>query len=119
MFPRFLSRSEELDWRAAEFQESGWDCTLSNVSSKHITAESKSTAVSAKARRSHFHCLVELDRSARTWRNANTSPECCMELICNFPKLPDKYDRALREAVSFVLDRSEEHTSELQSLRHL
>ncbi len=28
-----------------------------------------------------------------------------MEYVCNFPKLPDKYDRALREAVSFVLER--------------
>ena len=28
-----------------------------------------------------------------------------MEYVCNFPKLPDKYDRALQEAVSFVLDR--------------
>ena len=27
-----------------------------------------------------------------------------MEYVCNFPKLPDKYDRALREAVSFVLE---------------
>jgi predicted nucleotidyltransferase len=28
-----------------------------------------------------------------------------MDYLCNFPKLPDKYDRALREAVSFVLER--------------
>src|SRR5215813_2861548 len=28
-----------------------------------------------------------------------------MEYVCNFPKLPDKYDRALREAVSFILER--------------
>jgi hypothetical protein len=28
-----------------------------------------------------------------------------MEQICSFPKLPDKYDQALREAVSFVLER--------------
>src|SRR5262245_28237531 len=28
-----------------------------------------------------------------------------MEYVCNFPKLPDKYDRALHEAVSFVLER--------------
>ena len=28
-----------------------------------------------------------------------------MKHVCNFPQLPDKYDQALREAVSFVLDR--------------
>src|SRR5215467_3628714 len=28
-----------------------------------------------------------------------------MEPICKFPRLPERYDRALREAVSFVLDR--------------
>jgi hypothetical protein len=28
-----------------------------------------------------------------------------MKPACNFPKLPHKYDRALREAVSFVLER--------------
>ncbi len=28
-----------------------------------------------------------------------------MEHVCNFPKLADKYDRALREAVSFILER--------------
>jgi predicted nucleotidyltransferase len=28
-----------------------------------------------------------------------------MKHVCDFPKLPDKYDRALREAVSFVLER--------------
>jgi predicted nucleotidyltransferase len=28
-----------------------------------------------------------------------------MKDVCSFPKLPDKYDRALREAVSFVLER--------------
>src|SRR5215471_15830502 len=28
-----------------------------------------------------------------------------MEYVCNFPKLPDNYDRALHEAVSFVLER--------------
>jgi predicted nucleotidyltransferase len=28
-----------------------------------------------------------------------------MEYVCNFPKLPDKYDRALHEAVLFVLER--------------
>src|SRR5215471_4825490 len=28
-----------------------------------------------------------------------------MKPACNFPKLPDKYDGALREAVSFVLER--------------
>ena len=28
-----------------------------------------------------------------------------MEYVCNFPKLSDKYDRALHEAVSFVLER--------------
>src|SRR5215471_11162174 len=28
-----------------------------------------------------------------------------MDHLCNFPKLPDKYDRALREAVSFILER--------------
>jgi len=28
-----------------------------------------------------------------------------MEYTCNFPNLPDQYDRALREAVSFVLER--------------
>src|SRR5438132_1145325 len=28
-----------------------------------------------------------------------------MTHVCNFPKLPDKYDRALREAASFVLER--------------
>src|SRR5436190_21778721 len=30
-----------------------------------------------------------------------------MEHVCNFPQLPDKYDRALREAVAFVLERFE------------
>src|SRR5499427_4611710 len=28
-----------------------------------------------------------------------------MKEMCNFPALPDKYDRALREAVTFVLER--------------
>src|SRR5215475_12175641 len=28
-----------------------------------------------------------------------------MEPICKFPRLPERFDRALREAVSFVLDR--------------
>src|SRR5262249_52666417 len=28
-----------------------------------------------------------------------------MEHICNFPTLPDQYDRALREAVTFVMER--------------
>jgi hypothetical protein len=28
-----------------------------------------------------------------------------MMQVCSFPKLPDKYDRGLREAVSFVLER--------------
>jgi predicted nucleotidyltransferase len=28
-----------------------------------------------------------------------------MDYLCNFPKLSEKYDRALREAVSFVLER--------------
>ena len=28
-----------------------------------------------------------------------------MDHVCNFPELPDRYDRALREAVSFVMER--------------
>src|SRR5262245_29663237 len=28
-----------------------------------------------------------------------------MDHVCNFPELPDRYDRALREAVSFILER--------------